>query len=689
MVGEHEVVRDQRRARVPVPRRGRGPEVAAAADHVLVFRTLAGEVPVVEIGERVVQRVGVVETAAADQPLLVELGEGERLRLVAAGGADHACRQGQSITADRDRFVGHTHVALCAHRRVHLFEAPSILVRHRDDRPTILEHEVRCRRRGQRDDGGDVTAAQKSVERGHEIVLRSQRGVVEHRCRCGRTQLCEPGERFVVVVLVEPFASVHQARGVDGAGLRRRRRGRLRRGLLADGRNACRLCGRLGKTELLRRDGRALGLVQPERIGARGSRARRVARAVAQVREHHTRIGVVEDEVGRGRDLDRLLRERDRRREIAPGREHRGLAPCARRCAVLRFWPASSSLAAAMRSASSTSPRSSSAVASSAAAWPASAPTPSVPRPSYAARSGAIAAAGSPAMSSTMPVKRSVSSRPWRRPSSSSDARADASIERDTSKRPRSASSTAWQRIDVASTDGDAVVMRRRRTTSRQRPPARATGLGPNSAACGAAPSTAVTRRRSSAARAAPSARSSTASASPTRPSRASRPARTWCALASPAPSPSACSVSAAPVAARRRRRSPSGSVSPTSWASKHAAQAPSCGRRRPSLRQLLHQRRAADDVARREEALARHRAAARTAMSVSDAGSTASARRGRAHRPTRGRRGRVRAGPRSRSSSRGAAAEPVGRRRRRCRARCGTGAPARSGTRSRPRARR
>ena len=84
-----------------------------------------------------------------------------------------------------------------------------------------------------------------------------------------------------------------------------------------------------------------------------------------------------------------------------------------------------------------------------------------------------------------MPANRSVSSKPWRRPSSSSDARAEASIERDTSKRPRSASSTAWQRIDVASTEGDAVVMRSSRTTSRHRPPARATGLGPNNAAIG------------------------------------------------------------------------------------------------------------------------------------------------------------------------------------------------------------
>ena len=84
--------------------------------------------------------------------------------------------------------------------------------------------------------------------------------------------------------------------------------------------------------------------------------------------------------------------------------------------AVLRFWPASSSLAAAIGSASSTRPSATSACASSAAAWPASTPTPISMSPSYASRSGAIAAAGSPAMSSTMPVRYAVSSSPWRRP---------------------------------------------------------------------------------------------------------------------------------------------------------------------------------------------------------------------------------------------------------------------------------
>ncbi len=98
------------------------------------------------------------------------------------------------------------------------------------------------------------------------------------------------------------------------------------------------------------------------------------------------------------------------------------------------------------------------------------------------------------------------------------------SIDREMSNRPRRASSTAWQRIDVASTDGAAVVIRNKRITSRQRPPARGTGLGPHKAANGAAPSAALTRRRSPDARAATNARSSSASASPTRPNPANNP---------------------------------------------------------------------------------------------------------------------------------------------------------------------
>ena len=73
-------------------------------------------------------------------------------------------------------------------------------------------------------------------------------------------------------------------------------------------------------------------------------------------------------------------------------------------------------------------------------------------------------------------------------------ARARAIIERAVSVRPRSASSTPWQRTDVASTAGEADVMRSSRTTSRQRPPARVTGPGPHRAATGATPSTAMTR---------------------------------------------------------------------------------------------------------------------------------------------------------------------------------------------------
>ena len=83
-------------------------------------------------------------------------------------------------------------------------------------------------------------------------------------------------------------------------------------------------------------------------------------------------------------------------------------------------------------------------------------------------------------------------------PSSSTMRRDDAIIRRAASVRPRSASSTAWQRSATASTAGAPCVMRSTRTTSRQRPLARVTGLGPHSAASGAPASTAFARRRSS-----------------------------------------------------------------------------------------------------------------------------------------------------------------------------------------------
>ena len=145
-------------------------------------------------------------------------------------------------------------------------------------------------------------------------------------------------------------------------------------------------------------------------------------------------------------------------------------------------------------------------------------PHPPRAQPSYAARRCATAAAASPPTSSTIPANCSVSSSSCSRPSSVSVRRALRSIRRAASDRPRNASSTAWQRSDVASTAGDPVVMRSSRTMSRHRPPARDTGFGPQSAACGAKPSVAVMRRRSFAARAAVSASSSTASHSANRP---------------------------------------------------------------------------------------------------------------------------------------------------------------------------
>ena len=58
-------------------------------------------------------------------------------------------------------------------------------------------------------------------------------------------------------------------------------------------------------------------------------------------------------------------------------------------------------------------------------------------------------------------------------------------MRRAASMRPRSASSTAWQRSATDSTAGAPAVMRSTRTTSRQRPLARVTGLGPHRAAGG------------------------------------------------------------------------------------------------------------------------------------------------------------------------------------------------------------
>ena len=95
------------------------------------------------------------------------------------------------------------------------------------------------------------------------------------------------------------------------------------------------------------------------------------------------------------------------------------------------------------------------------------------------------------------PAKTSASSSRCVMPSSSTICRDDAIMRRAASVRPRSASSTPWQRSATASTAGAPCVMRSTRTTSRQRPLARVTGLGPQSAASGAPASTAFARRRS------------------------------------------------------------------------------------------------------------------------------------------------------------------------------------------------
>ena len=192
-------------------------------------------------------------------------------------------------------------------------------------------------------------------------------------------------------------------------------------------------------------------------------------------------------------------------------------------------------------------------------------------------------------------------------PSSSTSLRDDASMRRAASVRPRSASSTAWQRSATASTAGAPCVMRSTRTTSRQRPLARVTGLGPQSAASGAPASTALARRRSPARRAAASARSSAASQAPTLPRRASACACTECALASPAASPSAASVAAAAATASAVACSAWDAVSTASWPAKQVCHGARGVPSRAAKRAELVDRAAAagPDVARGEQRLA------------------------------------------------------------------------------------
>ena len=185
-------------------------------------------------------------------------------------------------------------------------------------------------------------------------------------------------------------------------------------------------------------------------------------------------------------------------------------------------------------------------------------------------------------------------------------SRANAIIRRAASARPRSASSTAWQRSATASTAGAPCVMRSTRTTSRQRPLARVTGLGPQSAASGApgehrVGAAAVARARRAAA-------SAWSSAPRTR-----RPGR-----AGPAPA----RARRAPWPRRRRRRpragldggaatasavsrSRSGAVRTASWPAKQVCHAARRADRRRSARAASTARRATVDVARGEQRLA------------------------------------------------------------------------------------
>ena len=222
-------------------------------------------------------------------------------------------------------------------------------------------------------------------------------------------------------------------------------------------------------------------------------------------------------------------------------------------------------------------------------------------QPFQAVRKCGSAATGSPSIDSMIPANSSVSISPCRRPRSATTWRASASIVRALSGRPRSSSSTARQRSDVASSEGAAVVIRCIRTTSRHRPPALGTGLGPHSAAPGAAPSAAVICRWSPPWRAAMSASKRSTSQSPIRPSRARAPARTRCALASPAGS----------------LRRPNSSMAPCSRASTSQRSGgvddeltPIAGRpRRQGLVgdavEFIHQRRTRGDVTRGQERLA------------------------------------------------------------------------------------
>ena len=399
---------------------------------------------------------------------------------------------------------------------------------------------------------------------------------------------------------------------------------------------------------------------------------------------------MVDDEVGAGRDLDRLLGERDRAGQIAARREHlgarhppgdRGLEVLARELLARRghlvgLVDVALGEQRAARAARRPGPR--------------RRRRPASPSPSYAARSGAIAACGSPAISSTIPANSSVCASPWRRPSSSSEARAEASIERETSKRPRSASSTAWHRFDAASTDGrrggdaqQAHDVEAAAAGARHR--ARAEERGVRRGAEHRGDAAAVVGAR------APRRARGRAPAPRRRPGRGARAARRAPGGPWPGPTPSPSSVSVSAAALRLRvggDADPRGSVRPTSCAAKHAAHAASRGSPAARPAELLHERPRRGAVAGREQALApiKQQLGPRRGVGLGEQGE----RTRRSSAPAAARSSR----PSARCAAVVSSSRRAGRDRHACvvdvaRARGGTGRPARSGTRSPPRARR
>ena len=102
VVGEHEVIREQRRERSPIPRRVRAPEVAVAPDHVLVLRTFARDVSLVELVQRRVELGVAVGCDRLDESAFVRLDHVVLDGFESVGRHDAGPRHGQAFAPDRD-----------------------------------------------------------------------------------------------------------------------------------------------------------------------------------------------------------------------------------------------------------------------------------------------------------------------------------------------------------------------------------------------------------------------------------------------------------------------------------------------------------------------------------------------------------------------------------------------------------